>query len=453
MRGLPALAVAGLLILMAFGATPVHAVTPWTVVGDTGTNLILFGFTIDGSGNMWGCSEFGGLYSIDSSTGVGTLVGTMTYSVGGVGGTDVGFCLGLAYYSGSVYALVTDGGDTYTNLTTLDTSTGATTNIGIVVSYSQFFQGLTANPTTGTLYTSFFDGSGFIGIDSIDHTTAALSSLGDFSDPVYAPDFWGLSFNPTNGDLLFIGDNASYTQPAVAIEGVNPTTLASTGFASKSGSDFGCGGSNFPVIWSTAISQSGSLYMLGECNGSPSDSILYAYSGSLTPVPPPPTKASFAISLTLQGPQLLNPADDPEAFTLTGCHISLSAVPGDGTNHSLTADPNCQVTIAPESYPGLTFTIVPTDTFMTCPAGTCPTNQTFQYRESEASGAGGGGPPATNPNTVQTTVFPTVSTTASQSQSSGGNTIDLSWITVPMILTVAGAVSLVAVVIYAVKHH
>ena len=91
----------------------------------------------------------------------------------------------------------------------------------------------------------------------------------------------------------------------------------------------------------------------------------------------PSTTDSISLTLT-------EPTAPIGLFELSGCSVSLTSVPGDGTPYSFTADPNCQVTVTAPSAGANTQYLFPggstSESFFTCASGTCG-EQSYSYYE------------------------------------------------------------------------
>jgi hypothetical protein len=95
-------------------------------------------------------------------------------------------------------------------------------------------------------------------------------------------------------------------------------------------------------------------------------------------------------------------------FGLSGCGVSVSSVPGDGSAHSFTATPNCLITVTAPAAGSSTRSLFAgsstAESFTTCATGTCPEQDYsyyYQLGQSVSLSILGGGSPSVTLTSVQ----------------------------------------------------
>lgn len=220
--------------------------------------LLMFGLTFSGgfvfhsnaaSQTLYGCNSAGtslsSLYTINAATGAATLVGSM----GSVYG-----CSGLAYYNGNLYATGQDGSSSgTTSLFTIDPATGAATLVGASnqgTSCTYHITDIDFSPS-GTLYATFENC-----LATLNSSTGAETDIATITGSLYNA---GNALAISSSGTLYFAEKSLYT--------LNPSTGAATTIATLSNLPTGCT-SGKQVANALKFSSSGTLYGVFNCGSS-----------------------------------------------------------------------------------------------------------------------------------------------------------------------------------------
>ena len=228
----------------------------------------------------------------------------------------------------------------------------------------------------------------------------------DISMMGYAPNFWVYS---TASDRCGVGGDSAGWFPCAGTSLSTPLWAAIIAIILqvKGGPALG----NFgPALWQLASSSSYAADFHDVTSGSNN-----GYSAGLgwDPVTgwgSPMASNLVASEKTITGSIKLTVAESgapTTVFGLSGCSVSISSVPGDGTAHSFTATPGCSITVtAPGAGANTRYLFAggsSTESFTTCATGTCAEQDyAYYYQLSQSVGlavVGGGSPSVSLTNT------------------------------------------------------
>jgi len=187
-------------------------------------------------GTDWGATS--SLYSINTSTGTGTLIGStgQTHMIGLVVDTD-----------STIYAMSEESSS---NLWTLNPTTGAATLVG-TTGFNLQEGDMTISPITGQMYVADGIGDKLYTVNKSTGATTLVGSFGSLGRDVSGLQFigttlYGLALNDSSPDTLLTINPLTGAATLIGNTGTNCGTIAALGQDPASGTTFiGCPNSTF----------------------------------------------------------------------------------------------------------------------------------------------------------------------------------------------------------------